>query len=238
MDSSASLSRARRFTTAAIVIGVPAAFMVFFTLLQLRFDYPDILRRPAAQVLDRFAASDGALLPLWYGMFASALAFMPLTLLLRRVLPTNRDGNTAFVAVGMLAGLVQAVGLARWVFVVPTLARVHADPGTSQGARDAAIIAFEVLNQLLGVGIGEHLGFLFTAVWTLLLCAVIKRFRPILAAIGAVCACAILTGLLEPAGIAWAGASNALGYTGWSIWLVTLGVLVGCDRVCPRNPES
>jgi hypothetical protein len=37
-----------------LLIGVPLAFNAAFALLAARFDYPDILRRPTDEVLERF----------------------------------------------------------------------------------------------------------------------------------------------------------------------------------------
>jgi hypothetical protein len=38
------------------LLAMPIAFNVAFGLLAARFDYPDILRRPDAEVLSRFSA--------------------------------------------------------------------------------------------------------------------------------------------------------------------------------------
>ncbi len=37
-----------------LLIAVPLAFNAAFALLAARFDYPDILRQPTGEVLDRF----------------------------------------------------------------------------------------------------------------------------------------------------------------------------------------
>ena len=39
-----------------LLIVVPVAFSICFTLLQMQFEYPDILRQPTADVLTKFAA--------------------------------------------------------------------------------------------------------------------------------------------------------------------------------------
>ena len=75
------------------------------------------------------------------------------------------------VVVGSAAALVQALGLARWPFAVPELARryVAADDGPDgAAARRSVEVVFATLHRLLGVGIGEHLGYLLTGLWTLL----------------------------------------------------------------------
>ena len=42
--------------TGVLLIVLPIAYNVLFTLLARSFDYPDILRRPTAEVLERFAS--------------------------------------------------------------------------------------------------------------------------------------------------------------------------------------
>ena len=44
-----------------VLVAMPLAFNVAFALLAARFDYPDILRRPTEEVLERFRAGGGAL---------------------------------------------------------------------------------------------------------------------------------------------------------------------------------
>ena len=72
------------------------------------------------------------------------------------------------VTIGVLAGLVQMVGLLRWVYLVPSLARTYVDPAVGSGERDAIVAVFRALHQYLGVGVGEHLGYLLTGLWSVL----------------------------------------------------------------------
>ena len=44
-------------TAGALLVAVPLIFTAGFTGLQMTFDYPDILRHPAGEVLTRFAGS-------------------------------------------------------------------------------------------------------------------------------------------------------------------------------------
>jgi len=70
--------------------------------------------------------------------------------------------------VGVLAALVQFLGLARWPFLVPYLARAAAEPQASAARRDAVDIVFQSFNRYLGVAVGEHLGYGLTGAWTTL----------------------------------------------------------------------
>jgi hypothetical protein len=72
------------------------------------------------------------------------------------------------VTIGVLAGLVQMLGLLRWVYLVPSLARTYADPAVEKEQREASLAVFRAMHQYLGVGVGEHLGYLFTGLWSVL----------------------------------------------------------------------
>ena len=82
----------------------------------------------------------------------------------------DADGTLLAVATvtGVLAALVQLLGLIRWPFLVPYLARVAAEPGASEARREAVDIVFQAFNRYLGVAVGEHLGYLLTGAWTTL----------------------------------------------------------------------
>jgi hypothetical protein len=60
----------------------------------------------------------------------------------------------------------QFVGLARWPFLVPKLARKYDDPGSTEATREATVVVFESFHTYLGVAIRECLDYLFTGAWT------------------------------------------------------------------------
>jgi hypothetical protein len=212
--------------TAALLIIVPLVFTLMFTLLGSSFEYPDILHKPVGYILERFSAGGSGLVAMWYGMFASALFFTALPILTRRLFPERSLMLDLGVTFGVLAGLVQALGFARWIFLVPALAATNADPTSSEATRAAVGVVFGAFNRYAGMGIGEHLGYLFTAFWTLTVALPLISRSRILGVTGVIFAIGILTGLLEPAGIALAGTINAFSYIAWSVWMVVLGVTV------------
>lgn len=63
----------------------------------------------------------------------------------------------------------RCLGLLRWVYVVPALARAYANPTLGPEQREAHAAVFRALHQYLGVGVGEHLGYLFTGIWSVLI---------------------------------------------------------------------
>ena len=96
-------------------------------------------------------------------------------------------------------------------------------------------VVFATLHRLLGVGIGEHLGYLFTGLWTLLIAASILSTAVLPAWLGVVglpIGLALLVGVLEFVGPnerdGWrlAGTIVPIAYIAWSIWLIALGVFL------------
>ncbi len=168
-----------RIPAGFLLIAVPLVFTAGFTGLQMTFDYPDILRHPAGEVLTRFASAGWDLHAYWYAMMAAALGMIPASVLAALHF-WQRDNVLAALsaAFGVLAGLVQALGLIRWVVLVPGLASAYVAPGATDLDRSIAVSIFDATNLYLGVGVGEHLGYLFTGVWTLLVAALIFPRSP------------------------------------------------------------
>lgn len=222
--------------TAILLILVPIAFNLAFFELGRSFEYPDILRKEPDEILRRFAAGGSGLILRWQALLASALLMLPLTALLAVALAAPPALTALAVVTGATASLVQALGLARWPFAVPELARRYlAAPDGPEGdaARHTVEVVFATLHRYLGVGIGEHLGYLFTGAWTLLVAASILTTAPLPAWLGFVglpIGAALLVGTLEFVGPnerdGWklAGMIVPIAYIAWSVWLIALGV--------------
>ena len=219
-----------RKLTGILLIVTPILLNILFTLLGMMFEYPDILRMPTGDVLARFQAGGSGLIAIWYAMTITTAFFIPIVLLMRRLLKDQDPPNVFFATTfGVIAGMVQILGFIRWPFLVPYLTRVYFDPASSETTRESAALIFQVFNQYAGVAIGEHLGYLFTALWIIFLgMTMLKRpfHKPWLARIGFILAVGILSGMLEPVGVAWAGLVNFIAYTLWAFWLMALGVAV------------
>jgi Domain of unknown function (DUF4386) len=220
--------------TGLLLLVLPVAYNLFFTLLARGFDYPDILRQPTDQVLERFTAGGSRLVLIWWGFAMSAVLLAPAVVLLSATLadadPTVLGLATA---IGLLAALVQFLGLVRWPFAIPHLARLAGDPATTPATRDTIEVVFQTLNRYLGVAVGEHLGYLFTGGWTALAgVALIQSdlLHPLFGIIGLLLAPLFVLGSLEfvgpfePRGWKLAGTLVPLAYIGWSVWLLALGI--------------
>jgi len=225
--------------TAATVAGllmivVAIAFNAAFAMLAARFDYPDILREPTADVLAKFRAGGAPLVLLWWAFALTAMLMVPLVVLLAAAI-SDADRTLIAIAttVGVLAALVQFLGLIRWPFLVPYLARTAADPDASPARREAVDIVFQAFNRYLGVAVGEHLGYLFTGAWTTLSGIALTQTTVAPNWLGVL---GIVIGLLltlcslefvghhEPAGWKLAQRLTPITYIAWSLWLFATGI--------------
>jgi hypothetical protein len=220
--------------TGILLIVLPIAYNGLYTGLARSFDYPDILRRPTTEVLERFAAGGSKLVLTWWGFAMSAVLLAPAAVLVSHVLAdANRTVLSLATTLGVLAAIVQFLGLIRWPFAVPHLARTMTDPTTTSGTKDAVDVTFQTLNRYLGVAVGEHLGYLFTGLWTGAVgVALIQsdRLHAAFGVVGLLLAPLFLLGSMEFVGAnekeGWrpAGAVVPIAYIGWSVWLLALGV--------------
>jgi hypothetical protein len=218
--------------TGLMWIVVPIAFTAVFTLLQINFEYPDILRQPAGDVLTKFQAGGAPLLALWYSMLVTALLSIPAMTMLHRVIAeTGKAPAFLFTATtfGVIAGVVQSLGFLRWSFVVPYLATTYTNPATTTAQQETLTFIFEAFHRYLGMGVGEQLGYLFTALWTLGIAVALRQtglIKSWLMVPGILVGVGVATGMLEPAGVEWAGVVNAISYLLWAVWLVGVGIVL------------
>jgi hypothetical protein len=223
-----------RKLTAALLVTVAVLTNVAFTVLGTLFNYPDILKEPVDEILAAFRGSQAAVVSWFTVMAVSAALFAPIAIGVGRL--SGHPAMRVAVPVGIAAGVVQVVGLARWPLLVPGYAAdaASADPATAAAGR----ASFETAHQVLGMIVGETLGYLFTAAWTLLvLVALARSFAGRwFTVLGAVAAVLILGGVLSPLGIAVLDTANFVGYVLWSVWLVAFAVLLVRRRSAAAVP--
>jgi hypothetical protein len=221
------------FVLGVALIGLPVAFNLLFTALARTFEYPDILRHEPADILARFAAGGRRLVLTWWAFMLTALAMVPLAALFAAELMGQVPSLALLsLALGVSAGLTQALGLARWPFVVPILAgRFLASQDATE--RTALTVVFEATHRYLGVAVGEHLGYLLTGAWTSVIGLALVTSpgaSDVLGWFGVLLGLALALGSLEFVGRAgargWSIAERVVpvAYIGWSAWLLVLGV--------------
>jgi hypothetical protein len=220
-------------TAAGIALVVaPIWFNANFAALGKRFEYPDILRRPTSEILERFRAGGSSLIVLWWTFTLSGLLLIVAAVLLGQAL--GFDGIVPVATTfGVLAGLVQMLGLLRWVYVVPSLARAHADATLAPEQREMHAAVFRALHQFLGVGVGEHLGYLLTGLWSVLIGVGVVQtsaipswlgWPGIAVGVGLIVGSAEFLGPNEELGWPFAGRIIPVLYVVWSVWLLIIGV--------------
>jgi hypothetical protein len=204
--------------TAAVLLNVA------FTGLGSVFDYPDVLKQPAGDVLASFRNSQTTVTAWFLALALGAALLAPVAVGVGR-LSTSRPMRWA-VPVGIAAALVQVIGLLRWPLLVPGWAATAAgdDPVAAANAR----AAFGTANRLLGNLIGETGGYLLTAAWTLLVLAALGtaftgRWFVVL---GSVSAALVFAGVLSPLDLPLIDTANFAGYVLWSVWLIAFAAVL------------
>ena len=118
------------------------------------------------------------------------------------------------------------LGLLRWASMFLGVAGTYRK-------NDSVDVVFQAFHRFLGVAVGEHLGYLFTGAWTVLVGAAFAQASEGPAwlglagiAVGAVLALCSLefVGPAERDGWRLAGAVTPVVYVAWSVWLIGVGV--------------
>lgn len=212
------------FILGALLLFIP------YTALTIIFDYPDVLRLDAGEILTRFHAGGPTLILTWWAFALVGLplvgGFVMLGQQLENKVPIVRMATT----IGIIGLVVQMIGLLRWTFVVPVLAADYVNG--NEAAQAASRAAFLTIHQYGGVALGEHMGQLFTIAWTLMMASTMHRLKMMPhwmtgLAIGASAIYALaqldLFATVIPGMPVW-DVAGFLGSTLWLLWLVLLGV--------------
>ncbi|MEW6402277.1 MAG: DUF4386 domain-containing protein [Chloroflexota bacterium] len=211
----------------AILINIP------YTLLIMNFEYPDILRAPVAEILTKFHAGGDALIYTWLAFAWVGLPMLFGVIMLKRILEKDAPPFLEMAtSIGVIGFAVQVIGLLRWAFVVPVLARLYTDPGTDSATRAAVSAVFVAVHQYGGVILGEHLGQIFTIIWTVTISGILYKSRMFgkwAACLGWIASTIYLlaqtellaTAIPEFPVIDWAGLYGSLL---WLLWMIVIGV--------------
>jgi hypothetical protein len=216
------------FILGAILVNIP------YVLLIMNFDYPDILRASAGEILERFAYGGPSLVWTWLAFAWVGLPILFSILLLPKAMGDETPIGQVALFFGAGGAVAQMVGLLRWPLVVAGLARQYTDPLASTATKEAMMAVFQAVHQYGGVVLGEHIGQSFTILWMILLSLSLlhsrrfPRWFPI-AGIAAACVYALAQGELLATAIpglpVW-GAAGLVGSLLWLGWLIALGILL------------
>jgi len=206
-------------------------FVAVFGYLAATFDYPDVLDRPAAEVLPRLIALGTAGRAVW-----SLYALIPLLLVpagigaalaLRGAAPGAARAAGAFA---VISGFSMMLGLLRWPSIHWVLGRAYAT--ASPAERTTLDTLFAGLNSYLGNFIGEFVGELALNLFFLLTAYAILRSPQRPRWLGIAGMVAGLIGLVAvfrnvtPVVALVADANNLV----LPLWLVILGIVLARER--------
>ncbi|SFB77200.1 protein of unknown function [Flexibacter flexilis DSM 6793] len=209
-----------------------ASFLLFipYIILSIIFEYPVILRQETGIILTKFYQGNTNLILVWWAFAMVGLPILEACILLGQRLEKDFYFMRWATVLGIVGLVVQMLGLLRWVFVVPLLAKMYVKGDVI--TQKACVVAFQVVHQYGGVVLGEYVGQLFTIAWTIMLSSALQQSRLVpmwLAYFGYVASGIYLLAQTELVAtviesflvIGWAG---LVGSTLWLLWLLLLGV--------------
>lgn len=167
---------AKRQLAGAMLLFLLAATLPYSWLIE-HFGYDDVLREPAADILTKFHAGGAPLVLAWFAFAMSALLFIPVALLMERLLQAHGASATGARTLALASAVAQAIGLLRWVLVVPALSSTFVDPSSSTATRDAVLVVFDAMHRYGGMVVGEMVGQLLLASWTAIVAVQLLRAR-------------------------------------------------------------
>jgi hypothetical protein len=139
------------------LIGGAIAFMGVFSYLAAKFQYPDVLSGPAADVLPALLATGSGGRAAWAFYSVLPLCFLPAGVGAYEALGA---GNRGTMRIAMLlafaTALTMMLGLMRWPSMHWQLAQAWGSSGAAE--RTVLTATFDGLNSYLGNYIGEFLG--------------------------------------------------------------------------------
>jgi len=158
------------FVTGVIFILIP------YTILTIIFEYPKILRQPVADILVKFNSLGSTLILTWWLFAISGIILLIAYNLLGSKLKDKIWYADLLIHLGTISGILQIIGLIRWTFIIPILAKSYVSTD-SQYSKEIIEQVFFVIHQFGGVILGEHLGQIFTIIWTLLTAYALYHLR-------------------------------------------------------------
>ena len=217
--------------TGYLLLAGAVGVFIPYTILTITFDYPGVLRQETSIILRQFYEGGTPLIFTWLAFALLGLPLLVAYSLIGQRLESWLPQMKWVTTIGILSGIVQIIGLLRWVFVVPALATQYVNTSSST-TREAIEISFKVIHQFAGVLLGEHIGQLFTIIWTVFISIALLKLNIIpksMAILGFIAsfiyflAQAELIATVIPS-FPVIDIAGFVGSTLWLVWLILLGV--------------
>jgi len=231
MNNNPTKTTNREKTIGWLLIFGAVGVLIPYTILTIIFDYPNILRQEPGIILTKFHAGGSSLVLTWWSFAILGLPLLIAYILIGQLFDNKLGFIKWITTLGIISGIVQIIGLLRWVFVIPVIAASYVSAG-DEATKEAAKISFLVIHQFGGVLLGEHLGQLFTIIWTVMISYAFIRLKyvskwiswfGIFASFIYLMAQAELFATVIPDFPVW-GMAGFLGSTLWLIWLIIIGI--------------
>ena len=224
MNNTEQQTQKNDFITAGIFIILHVVISTAaFLILMVVFQFPDILRAPSPVRFNLFLENQNIMIPVYYLLALTGLFQAIISVLLYQFFKQKNTLINLGLLFGILTGVFQTFGFIRWSFVIPYFADLSESSPEMIGVLEGAF------NSYAGMAVGEHLGFIMQASWTIFLGVAILKTNMLSKNIGIA---GIIIGALtvlfayEPFG----GIFTVFGEltnpveSAWYIWLVFIGV--------------
>jgi len=208
-------------------------FLLIFVpliILGVAINWPASLDEPASVNLPLILEQYTAMMTGYAIYLVYSLLFWPMAYLTGRAIVLDDITKPLFrVASGFaaLSALARALGIVRWLFAMPVLARLYISPAASDNFKENISMVYEMLNAYAG-GIGEILGVsLFASIWLVLISILLIRLSQWpnwLGYFGFVVAASLLLNLLEVVGIDM-GAMITVSETLQYFWMLATAIV-------------
>ena len=214
---------AARIASVLLLAQFCAMWGAFFVLAP-SIDWPASLDLPASEMLPLLLEQFAAVFSGYSLYLLHAILLVPVAVALHVALGLSGVLGGTATAFGILASIAKALGIVRWLFVMPALAAAWVAPDATEATRAAISITFDALNAYAG-GVGELMGVgLFAGVWTVLLSvALMRRGMRMIGLFGFVAAAGLFTTLPSVLGLESAILLTLSGIV-WQLWTAALAV--------------
>jgi hypothetical protein len=155
---------------AIILIGQYFLMLSAYLILSTTINWPVSLDDPASIALPRIIQFFQPIMTGYTCYLTVGILFIPATIALNARLRVSEPIAQATLALAIFSAVAKSIGISRWLFAMPILARAYQIPGADKATIG---VVFDMLNEYAG-SIGEILGVgLLSGIWTLLVGAVI-----------------------------------------------------------------
>ncbi len=157
-----------RATAAVLILHIVAMFAGFM-VLGPAFEFPEVLRYPAAERFAIFTENQSVIRSTYWVLTMTGMTQILISILLYHVVRAqSQTAATLSLIFGTLAGFCQALGFGRWVILIPYFVAEAADPEKAQ----MAAMLEGAFNYYAGMLVGEHLANICWGAWLASICVV------------------------------------------------------------------